>query len=173
MKKAVCFLVLGLCFAGCGTTNAFMHLTPNYADLPVDELRVLAETIETIAAAGQEDFTLESTGGILVDLPDIRQALRTRVIRYPLLEEFLATGFAAEGTNGLIAVKRSSAYKKATTSRGRDRDALLVMSENENRWAIYEGLVKANQWPPRALSAVQEIFYQARTATSAPGEPQE
>lgn len=168
MKKAVYTLMLALCFAGCSTTNAFIHLKPDYADLPADELRVLAAKLEAIATAGEEDFTLESTGGIVVDLPDIRQALRTRAIRYPLLEEFLATGFAEEEANGLIAVKRSSAYKKATTSRERDRHALLVMSENENRWAIYEGLLKANQWPPRTLSAVQEIFYQARTASAQP-----
>lgn len=170
MKKTIACFILGVLVAGCNTTNAFVHLKPDYADLPTDDLRALAGTIEAIISKGGESFDLESAGGITVDLPDIRQAIRTRAIRSPLLTEFRDSGFAIEESNGLLAVKRNSAYKKATTSRQRDRDALLVMSENENRWTIYEGLLKANNWPPRNLSAIQHIFFEARVPLMNPGQ---
>ena len=119
---------------------------------------------------GNEAPSLESAGGIDVETPAMKQAIRTRAIRFPLLSEMLDAGFAFEDDNGLIAIRRNSAYKKATTSRQRDREAMLVMSENSNRWAIYEGLVEANEWPPRSLSAVQETFFKARVPLMKPGQ---
>ena len=170
MKKVLFTSVLALIVAGCNANNAFTHMKPDYSELPVEDLRTLAGNIEAIVAEGDEKFSLESVGNITVDLPEIHQAIRTRAIRSPLLTEFLDSGFGKEGRNGLISVLRSGAYKKATTSRQRDREALLVMSENENRWTIYEGLLKANNWPPRSLSAIQELFFEARVALMKPGQ---
>lgn len=162
MKKAVIFLASAVILAGCSTTNAFLSMKPDYSALPADDLKTVASTIEGIVAEGQEEFTLESAGGIVVDTPEIQQALRTRTIRHALVTEFLDGGFGIEQRNGLLAVQRSSEYKKSTTSGQRDQQALVVMSENNNRWTIYEGLLKANNWPPSSLSAIQETFFQAR-----------
>ena len=170
MKMLVGSLIIGFCIAGCSTTNSLVHLAPDYSELPVDELRVLATEIETVVSAGREEFTLENTGGLAMGDSAIQQAIRTRAIRHPLISELLDTGFAAEGRNGLIAIKRSSAYKKATSSRQRDRDAMLVMSENRNRWTIYEGLQEANGWSPGSLSAVQETFFRARVPLMKAGQ---
>lgn len=163
-------LVLVMALAGCKTTNAFVHLKPDYTSLPVENLKTLAAEIEGIVAAGEAEFAVESVGDIRVDVPAIRQAIRTRALRHELVSALLDSGFAREEANGLIAIKRSSAYKKATTSRQRDREAMLVMSENGNRWSIYEGLVEANGWEPRSLSAVQEVFFNARVPLLTSGQ---
>jgi len=167
------FLIVGLfagLLAGCAATNALTHMKPDYSALPEDELRKVAVAIETIVASGEETFTLDTGTTIVADSPELLQAIRTRVIRYPLISTFLDSGHASEQRNGLITVLRSSAYKKATTSQQRDREALIVMDENNNRWAIYEGLLEANNWPPKSLSAIQEIFFETRLPMLKPGQ---
>jgi hypothetical protein len=62
MSKAVAILATVAILAGCNTTNAFISLKPDYSSLPVDDLKQLAASIETIVAEGSEDFTLESPG---------------------------------------------------------------------------------------------------------------
>lgn len=156
--------------AGCSTTNAFISMKPDYSALPAEDLKRVAASIESAVRDGKEEFAMESAGGIVVDTPEIRQAVRTRAIRHELVSAFLDTGFGIEQNNGLLAVQRSSEYKKATNSGQRDREALVVMSENKNRWTIYEGLVKANNWPPASLSAVQQTFFRERVALLAPGQ---
>lgn len=173
MSKAVAILAVVALLAGCNTTNAFISMKPDYSALPAEDLKQIAASIETIVAEGNEEFTLEGPGGLVVDTPDIRQAVRTRAIRHALVTEFLDGGFGIEERNGLLAVQRSSAYKKATTSNQRDREAMIVMSENGNRWTIYEGLLEANHWPPTSLSAIQETFFQARVPLMKTGQQHE
>jgi len=173
MSKAAAILAVAALLAGCNTTNAFISMKPDYSALPAEDLKQIAASIEAIVAEGNEEFTLEGPNGLIVDTPDIRQAVRTRAIRHALVSEFLDGGFGSEQRNGLLAVQRSSAYKKATTSSQRDREAMVVMSENANRWTIYEDLLKANNWPPASLSAIQETFFQARVPLMSPGQQHE
>ena len=170
MKSIAACILVALLAVGCRTTNSLVHLAPDYSELPVSALEALATEIETVVGEGQEEFSLEDAGDIAVDTPKMRQAIRTRAIRQPLISGLLDSGFAREEKNGLIAIKRTGEYKKATTSRQRDREAMLVMSENANRWDLYEGLVEANDWPPRSLSAVQDIFFKARASMLKPGQ---
>lgn len=173
MSKAVLFLAALTILAGCNTTNAFISMKPDYSALPADDLKRVAASIEAIVAAGNEEFLLEGPGGLIVDTPDIRQAVRTRAIRQPLVSEFLDGGFGVEQRNGLLKIQRGSDYKKATTRNQRDREALVVMSENDNRWTIYEGLLEANNWPPNTLSAIQETFFLERVPLMKTGQPHE
>lgn len=167
---AVATLIVVLSLTGCSTTNSMLHLAPDYSALPVTELEHVAHSVESIVAAGDQEFALENTDSVTIDTVQMKQAIRNRVIRHELLSELLDTGFAVEKENGLIAIERTSAYKKARSSRQRDRDAMLVMSENNNRWTIYEGLVEVNEWAPRGLSAVQETFFKARVPLMAAGQ---
>lgn len=173
MSKAAVVLAAVALLAGCNTTNAFISMKPDYSALPADDLKQIAASIEAIVAEGNEEFALEGPGGLVVDTPDIRQAVRTRAIRHELVTQFLDGGFGIEQANGLLAVQRSSDYKKATTRNQRDREAMIVMSENGNRWTIYEGLLEANNWPPASLSAIQETFFQARVPLMKTGQQHE
>lgn len=158
--------------AGCASVPSvpFMRGTPKLDTVPVEDLRAVAEQIETAVRAGDTEAKIDNRGAIMVDFPELQQAVKSRAIRFKLIDGFLDSGHAYENTSGLIAVQRSAQYKKEGTSQDRDRDALLVMSENNNRWTIYEGIVEHSNLPQRSLSAVQEIFRQVRVAGMGPGQ---
>ena len=149
--------------AGCNSVvRPFVNIRPDFADLPADAMREVAHDVEQAVLEGNREPAIADRGGIVVSTPDLQQAIRTRAARAELLGEFRATGFAVENQRGLVEIKRSGDYKKATTRKDRDRNAALVMSENADRWALYEGLLKSSNLRPGALSAVQQIFYVER-----------
>ena len=161
--------VLALGFAGCAAIgNPLGTMRPDYADVPAESLKAFALEVERMVKLGDREFQIDTAG--ITTTEGVLQAIRTRCARSELIEEFLDQSYAWERRNGLIETKRTRAYKDNTTRRERDRFALLVMNENNSRWIVYEGLVKANNWPARSLSAVQDAFYQARVATLSPGQ---
>lgn len=165
MKRFVLTLLLLLPVTGCNTVNVanpFTALKPDYAELPVDSLRAAALDIERAVKEGNREFTPATAEGLKLDSPELLQAIRTRAARKELVQGFLNTGHAFEQSNGLLGILRTRDYKESGTSRDRDRNALMVMGENNDRWTLYEGILKVNHYPDRALSAVQDIFYQAR-----------
>ena len=162
-RAAVVLLAMTALLCGCASiTSTFKRMSPDYSTVPADALKTVAQTIEKAVKEGNRELVLANQDGLNLDKPEIAQAVRTRAARAQLVTKLLSTGFAVEQKDGLISVLRSREYKKATTSDERDRNALLVMSENANRWSIYEGLVKFSNLPPNSLSAVQDAFYKAR-----------
>ncbi len=156
--------------SGCSTVSSFVHVAPDYSTLPADGVKAAAADIEKAVKSGNRELALANHDGLVLDAPGIGQAVRTRAARAELIAKLLSTGFAIEQKDGLISVMRSREYKKATTSDERDRNALLVMSENANRWTIYEGIVKGSNLAPGSLSAVQDAFYRARIELLTPGQ---
>jgi len=157
---------------GCasGPSIPFISGEAKLDTVPVEDLRAVAEQIEAAVRAGNTDPKIENKGAIVADFPELQQAVKSRALRFKLIDGFLNSGHAKEDPSGLVAVLRSSEYKKEGTSQDRDRDALLVMSENNNRWTIYEGIVEHSKLPARSLSAVQEIFRQVRVAGMTAGQ---
>lgn len=156
-------LALVLTAVGCSSIGTpFTRQAPNFDAIPVEAIRAAAEEIESVVAQGDRDRTITAVDGLNLDTPDIAQAIRTRAARTELVSDFLDTGFGYEERGGLLSVIRSKEYKAATTSRERDMNARIVMGENQNRWAIYEGIVEANNLGSRALSAVQATFAAVR-----------
>ncbi len=171
------FIVLALLVAvagGCqSVVQPFVSLKPDYTKLPADTLREIAREIETAVAEGNRDPQIADRDGIVVSDDVVRQAIRTRAARNERLSEFRATGFAYEKRNGLAEVRTGRDYQRATSRRERDRNALLVMSENQDRWALYEGIQDASRLAPAALPAIQRIFYEERIKLLPPGQPYE
>ncbi len=170
MRNVALTVILVTALTGCASTNAFVRMTPDYTALPREALEDVALRIEQAVARGDREAEIKGTGGIVLDTPEIRQAIRNRAARHALLSEFLDTGYLYEKRSGLVYIQRNSTYKKNTTRAERDRHALLVMGENANRWSIYEGIVKAGNFPPNALSAVQETFFKARLSLMKPSQ---
>lgn len=136
---------------------------PAFSDkLPLDALRAIAINIEQQVADGNREPTLNSVDGLVVDTPEIHQAVRTRAARVELVKTFLDNGHGWERRNGRLWVIRTKEYKESTTSRQRDIDAVMVNSENRDRWTIYEGLLDANRLGRGVLSDVEFIFFEAR-----------
>lgn len=176
MHKSSALLLLGLfCFAaGCASIgNPFTKLTPDYSTVPEEELRAFAGAVEQFVLQGEREPTFEDYPSIATDNEEIRQAIRTRAARAEILRELLDTGFAYEQKSGTVSIIRSRDYKRSTDKRKRDQNALLVMSENANRWTLYETLVKASHWQPGSLGAVQNAFFEARRDLLSPGQKYE
>lgn len=160
--------------AGCTSViRPFTSLRPDYSQLPADTMRQVAQEIEQAIQQGQREPAIADRDGVVVSAPAIVQAIRTRAARAEILNRFRDTGFAVELPNGRVEIDRGSAYQKATTRRERDRNALLVMQENADRWAIYEGLLKSSRLPSGALGAVQRIFYEERVKVLPDGQKYE
>lgn len=164
MKKIALPCLIAFVLAGCNTANPFTRMAPDYTTVPQDALMRVATEVETVVLAGDPERTVGDDGGVVVSSPAVAQAIRSRALRTELVQNLLDSRYAVEKPNGLIALEGSREYKDATTRRERDRDALVVLSENENRWAIYEGIMKASNFPSKSLSAIQDAFYTARVA---------
>ncbi len=133
-------------------------------------MKAVALEIEQAVQKGERQPDIADRAGIVLSTDAIKQAIRTRSARSEILNEFLSSGYAMEDRNGLVSVLRGKDYKKNSTGRQRDRDALLVMSENSSRWAIYEGIREASKLPSGSLSAIQAIFHEARVQCMKQGQ---
>lgn len=136
-------------------------------------MRELAAQIEDTVSRGDREARIGDYKGIAVTTPGMVQAIRTRAARREILDAFLDTGHAWERADGMIHIRRSQAYKQTGNRRSRDRDALIVMGENRDRWALYEGLVDANHFGGNALQSIKSIFADARVITLKPGHKYE
>lgn len=161
---AVTFVLAAALIAGCagGFRLPFVGMRPDYTQVPEQELRAVARDIEQAVMRGDRDPQIPEHSGVVANTPEVAQAVRTRAARSGLVRDLLGAGFAYEQQGGLISIIRSAEYRRATTARQRDNNALVVMSENADRWTLYEGLVEASNWPPVALGAVQHAFFEAR-----------
>lgn len=157
-------------FVSCGTIGTFVRLAPDYSALPEEDIINTARVIEEAVWNGRTELDVSKVGNVNLDTPQIKQAIRTRALRSQLIKDLLNSGFVYEQNGGLIAILRSSEYKKKTTRHQRDRNALIVMSENNDRWALYEGILKANNYPSKSLSAIKDAFYKARIEKLEPGQ---
>lgn len=146
------------------------RLTPDYASVPQEALSQAAKEIEAAVLAGNKEAQFSNIHGLVLNAPEITQAIRSRTVRASLIDDFRATGHAWEKKDGLLWIIRSSAYKNWGTRKDRDRNALLVNSENADRWIIYEEIMKENNLPPAALTAIQEVFQRARIEVLPSGE---
>lgn len=156
-------LIVALMLFSCGTVlHPFVRIAPNYSIVDADKLQKCAEYIEEQIWMGNREPDLNVVEGINLDTPTIRQAIKTRSARVELVKSLFDKGYIYEQNNGLVAIQRNRNYKRSTNRRERDKNALVVMGENNDRWALYEGIVEANNYPSRALSTVQDIFYRAQ-----------
>ncbi|MCK5862962.1 MAG: DUF1318 domain-containing protein [Candidatus Hydrogenedentes bacterium] len=158
----LCVLLVSIGCARMG--SSFIKMRPDYTQVPEVELRAAAAALEKAAIQGEQEPNLDGFAGVVLDTPEIAQAIRTRALRASLFADLVESGHVYEQKNGTIKIINSREYKRVASSKERDRNAVLVMSENQNRWTLYEGVVEASQWSPGALAAVQHCFYEARVA---------
>ncbi len=169
-------LLFALPLTGCsslGSKKDAATSPPKLTSLPVATLRAMAMDIEAQIKAGNREPNLENREGIVLDAPEIVQAVRTRAARAELISKFLDSGHGWERRRGTLWIIRSVEYKVAGTRRTRDIDALTVNSENLDRRALYGGIIKQSGLPSKYLSEVEEIFFEARVALMKPGQKYE
>lgn len=172
MRYARVFVLVSLIVAAFGC-HTFLRVKPDYREMPVDAMRAVALEIEQAIQQGNREASIADRDGIVVNTEAIRHAIRTRAARNELLQQFLDNGYGMEMRSGLVSIDRGADYKKDTTRRQRDRNALLVMSENDDRWTLYEGILDASNISQKSLSAVQLIFFEARLTCMRDGQKYE
>jgi hypothetical protein len=172
-RKPVKRCVVLLLVAGMVGCNTFVKVKPNYSKVPVDALREVAIEIERAVQEGDRQPEIANREGIVVDSDVVKQAIRTRAARSELVNAFRATGHAWERRNGMIHIIRSAEYKKLGSRQDRDRRALLIWNEEQDRWRLYEGILKDSNFPRRAQEAIQRIFYEARLEVLPKGQKYE
>lgn len=169
------FLVFGV--SGCSSLGskgaASATSAPKLTSIPVEAMREMAKEIEAQVMAGNREPGLQDQEGIVVDVPEIKQAVRTRAARAELVSTFLDSGHGWERRNGRLWIIRSAAYKAAGTPRTRDLDALMVNSENIDRRALYGEIIDQSGLPSKSLSEVAQIFFEARLELMKPGQKYE
>lgn len=166
-------LALLLTMAACGSTGGsipIIQTRPDYNQLPVETIRLVATEFEGYVAQEIREPELEDRENLIIDTPEVRQALRSRAARYTLVQDMLDSGHMMEQRNGKISILRSGAYKDATDRRERDRHALIVISENRDRVTIYESLQQANVLTSGSREAIAEIFARERFDRLEPGQ---
>ncbi|MCC6142736.1 MAG: hypothetical protein IT368_02905 [Candidatus Hydrogenedentes bacterium] len=164
MKRYLSLVALLLVLAGCGTVGIpFGNAAPDYAAVPEEDLRAVAREIELAVQAGEREPAIADRPGVVLN-EMVRQAIRTRAARSELVNTFRNAGAGWEMRSSLLKLETDKEYKQNTTRRQRDRDALLVMNENEDRWRLYEGIVKGSNYSSRSLDAIQAIFFEERVA---------
>lgn len=165
-------IVLLCVAAGCTTVTRTVvpSSTGGRQELPEQAMRQLAADIEQAVKAGDRDAEIVPPEGLTIDEPGLRQAIRTRAARREVLDDFLDTGHAVEKQDGMVHIIRSKEYKNFGDRRVRDRNALLIISENNDRWTLYEGLIDANRLHRNSLDAIRQIFAEARILTLSPGQ---
>lgn len=164
---AACVLAL----TGCASVvRPFANLAPDYTDLPADDMRAVANEIETAVDAGNREPRVADRNGVVVTDPSVVQAIRTRAARAERLNQFRDTGFCFEKPDGLVEIRTGGEYSDTVRRKDRDRNALLVLSENQDRWTLYEGIMKSSKFPRGSLSAIQRIFFEERVKVMPSGQ---
>lgn len=154
-----------LVLAGCVVARPFTGAKPNFEGVPEQALREVAMEIERAVTSGIRQPDIPNRGGIVVTGQQVQQAIRTRAARAELVSALRETGYAVEKRDGLLYIEPGAGdqpYRDMTTRRERGRNAYLVMSENDDRWALYEGILDDSNLPGKSLGALQRAFYDAR-----------
>ncbi len=164
-------VLLAVVFVGCHSViDTAMKLNPDYTTVPIDALREVANEIEGAVSNGERTPNIRDRGGIVLSTDDIKSAIRARAARSELLNDFLDAGYGYERANGLLYQQDSKQYKNETGKNQKSRHALLVYGENKDRWALYEGIVKASGFSGKSLDAVRKSFFDARLSRMRDGQ---
>ena len=164
----VCLVLL---FSGCAKYgNPIGRTEANYANIPVEALTNAALYLEKQVKEGNRTPDLALIDDFVLDSPAVKQALRSRAARIELVQILLDSGHAYEKRNGLIAIHRTKAYKKSGTYQSRDRDALVVISENNDRRMLYSSIQEINNLNPADRTAIENIFFEVHKQTLEVGQ---
>lgn len=163
MALALALSALALPGMGCRSgASPFVFLTPKYSLVPEQALRETARGIEAAVYNEDPGAEIAASESVKVEAPELRDIVRRRAIRRDVVEDLLDLGFAFENNRGLLELDRDRAYRDATTGRDRNRCSMIVMTENDDRRALYDGLRKENKIRRGTLSTIQRIFYEER-----------
>ena len=103
-----------------------------------------------------------------VNVQAIEPAVRSRQSRSKIVAEFKQKGYVGENARGLLKyVKNPDCQKDGQLH---TRVANVILSENADRWRIYEALARENHLSGTGRKHIQTIFREVRIELAQPGD---
>ena len=136
--------------------------------LDANTARLIAVLIEdAVAGRTAADSLPESVDGVTIRLPDVMTAIESRRARFDACARYKAMQCIGENRRGLAEYRKCEACQE-----GKVRDLVLnlILSENDDRWAIYETIKKNNRLPSSARRTLQETFRAEHETRTLSGE---
>ena len=136
--------------------------------LDADTARRIAVFIEDVAAGSAEVSSLpESVDGVMIGQPDVRTAIESRRARFDECARYKAVQCIGENRRGLAQYRKCDECEDRQVRNVVD---MLILSENDDRWAIYEVIVKGNRLPSSALKTLREAFRAEHESRASSGD---
>ncbi len=118
--------------------------------------RRIAALIEDVVVGRAAIVSMpESVDGVIIGQPDVTAAIESRQTRFDACARYKTMQCIGENRRGLAHYRKCEACEDRQV---RNQVYMLIISENDDRWAIYEGIVKGNRLPSPALKTLQEAF---------------
>ena len=156
-----CLLVFSLILSGC----ALFSQEPEIADDPI--LQVARAIEQAVMTTPDSPAAIEDQGAFTANVPEVVQILHRRQLRAPVVAEFKDKGYIGESARALIKYVRNPDCGR--DSKLHARVAYLILSENDDRWALYEALADANGLSASGRKRIQSLFHQVRSDLARPG----
>ncbi len=129
--------------------------------------RIAAVVEDVVAGRTAADSLPESVDGVTIGLPDVMTAVESRRARFEACARYKAVQCIGENKRGLAHYRKCDACEERQV---RNQVLMLIDSENVDRWAIYESIVKGNRLPSSARRTLQEAFRAEHEARALSGE---
>jgi len=156
-----CLLVFCLIAAGCA-------LFSKQPEIPEESVTRVADAIERAVLAGSDSpISIEDQPGFKANVPAVVQAARRRQSRAAVVAEFKAKRCLGETARGRIKYVTCPECRADSTLHA--RVAYLILSENEDRLAMYETLARENRLSASGRKRIQSLFHQVRIDLAEPG----
>ena len=163
MKARLAALSIMLLVASCTAINP-----RSGRSLDADTARRIAVLIEDVAAGSTAISSLpESVDGVIIGQPDVTTAIESRRERFDECARYKAMLCIGENRRGLAHYRECDECKDRQI---RNLVSMLILSENTDRWTIYEGIVKSNRLPSSALKTLREAFRTEHESRASSGE---
>jgi len=162
-ERLVLCVVLTAALMGCAMFG------PGSAEsLDAETARQIASLVETVVAGDMEAELLpDSVGSVTIRLPAVMAAIESRRNRFASCARYKELNCIGENREGLAEYRKCDACQNRGT---RNLVYALIVAENDDRWSIYEGIVKSNHLGRSARKTLQQSFRAEHEARASSGE---
>jgi hypothetical protein len=136
--------------------------------VPEAAVHEVATAIERTVIEGEASVALEDQPDFKARSPEIALAMMGRQSRIGIVTEFKRKGYVGECARSLVKYVKNPDCQK--DSKLHSRVAYVIVSENTDRWRIYEELRKMNRVSGSGRKRIQAIFHEVRLELARPGD---
>jgi hypothetical protein len=136
--------------------------------MPETSIQEATAAIERTVVEGETAVALNDQPGFKVRSPEVAMAVMGRQARIGIVTEFKRKGYVGECAKSLLKYVKNPECRKDSRLHG--RVANVILSENADRWRIYEELAKLNRQSGSGRKRIQAAFHKVRIELARPGD---